>query len=246
MSNRSIYLLAAAKASSLMVLLALAGMTAVAQESSTSSLLNGVKPLDTGSDMKPVPSSSSGRLDSTTAKSNSNADPTEITATTEASFEQQTRKAVFMGNVRVKHPQFTLTANKLTAFLKKEALPNQAKPAETTGPVKTPDLPGGGSGLEKVIAEGEVVIIQDKPSANGGAPTRYVAKAARAEYESATGNVTLSGWPQVSQGINTQVATEESTVMILNRDGKMITSGGSKTVIQDTGKDAAGKATPTP
>jgi len=189
-------------------------------------LLNGIKPLldlstDSTAPAKPSPPKTK-------------EDATEIIATHEASFDQQTRQAVFIGNVKVKHPQFTLTAQKLTAILKKEALGAHPKSGES--PVHTPDLPGSEGGLEKVIAEGEVVIIQDKPATDGGTPTRYIAKAARAEYDTATGNVTLSGWPQVSQGINMQVATESSTVMILNKDGKMTTSGGSKTLIQDNEK----------
>ena len=216
-------------------MLALAGLTASAQETARpSSLLNGVQPLDAANDQAPAVSGSN---------------VTEITATSEATFDQQSHKAVFTGNVRVKHPQFTLTSDKLTAFLKKEAVGGHAaaKPAEKTGTTsKNRELPGGGGGLEKVIAEGNVVIVQDRPAQAGGEPVHYVAKAARAEYESSTGNVTLSGWPQVAQGINMQVATEESTIMILNQDGKMTTSGGSKTLIQDTGKTETGKPTPHP
>ena len=210
------------------VLLIAAATTGWAQE--PPSLLNGFNSslqLVSGSSAKP----------SAAQPSKTPAAATEITSTTEASFDQQTRQAVFIGNVRIRHPQFTLNAQKLTAFLKKEA--TGAHPKSTAeSPVKTPDLPGAGEGgIEKVIAEGGVVIIQDKPATEGAAATRYVAKAARAEYDAATGNVTLSGWPQVSQGINMQVATESSTVMILNKDGKMTTTGGSKTVIQDTEKN---------
>lgn len=216
------------------LILFLATLTAGAQTSgSASSLLKGVVPLDSGTDMNPASFSKAGQDELKASKSGTNV--TEITATTEADFDQQTRKAVFVGNVHVTHPQFTLKAEKLTAFLKKEATGNPVKSDKNNDSDKSNGVPGGAGGLEKVIAEGGVVIIQEKPSADGGKPTRYVAKAARAEYEDATGNVTLSGWPQVAQGINMQVATEESTVMILNRDGKMITSGGSKTMIQDTG-----------
>jgi lipopolysaccharide export system protein LptA len=229
-----------------LMMLALAGATSGAQEASGSSLLNGIRPLDSGSDPTSPPSTASSQAGLPSSKTKGQADPTEITSTNGVSYENQTRTAVFTGDVHVKHPQFTLAASKLTAILKKDAAKTEAKPAQPASPVKTPDLPGGGGGLEKVIAEGNVVIIQDKPATNGSAPTRYVAKAARAEYDSATGNVTLIGWPQVAQGINMQVATEESTVMILNRDGKMITSGGSKTIIQDTGKDETGKTAPHP
>ena len=208
------------------ILLMLGGTLVWGQESS--SLLNGTKPT--------LDDPTSSERPSFNQPAKSKADITEITATNEASFDQQTRQAVFIGNVKVKHPQFTLTAQKLTAFLKKEATGAVTKNLPQESPVNTPNLPGNEGGLEKVIADGNVVIIQDKPATEGAPATRYIAKAARAEYESATGNVTLTGWPQVAQGINMQVATESSTVMILNKDGKMITSGGSKTLIQDTEK----------
>ncbi|MDP9292276.1 MAG: hypothetical protein M3O82_07930, partial [Verrucomicrobiota bacterium] len=46
--------------------------------------------------------------------------PTEITAEKEATFDEKAHVAVFLGTVRIVDPQFTLTADKVTAFLKKE------------------------------------------------------------------------------------------------------------------------------
>lgn len=227
-----------------------ANCIALAQDASTPGLMKGIVPLDSGSGVN-----SSGLSDDKTADSQASGvktqskggDVTEITATTGATFDQQTRQAVFTGDVHVKNPQFTLTTDKLTAILKKEmtqshAAGTPAPDASRKGPAPTPDASGKnpalstGGGLEKVIAEGNVVIVQEKPATDGtSAPVRYVAKSERAEYESASGNVTLTGWPQVQQGINTQVATEASTMMVLNRNGQMHTSGGSKTLIQDTG-----------
>src|SRR5277367_514410 len=40
--------------------------------------------------------------------------PTEITATQEAQFDTKTRSGIFIGNVKVVDPQFTLTSNRLT------------------------------------------------------------------------------------------------------------------------------------
>jgi len=145
--------------------------------------------------------------------------PTEITCTKEANFDNKSRRAVFIGTVKVKDPQFTLTSDKLVAILRDNTAAAGAKKD---------------SGLEKATADGNVIIIQDKPSEDGGPPKRYVGKAEHAEYDASTGDVTLTGWPQVQQGINNQVATEASTVMILNRDGRMKTIGGSKTVIQES------------
>lgn len=177
--------------------------------------------------------------------------PTEITASKETSFDEKTRKVVFIGDVVVKDPEFHLTCERLTVFLKKGGAANN--PNASTGDGASPQ---GEGGLERVIAEGKVIILQEKPDEKGKI-TRYLGKASKAEYNSKTGDVTLSGWPQIQQGINNQIATEEGTVMILNRNGRMQTVGASKTVIAESseaprrhkapkGSTGAGKRTPSP
>lgn len=175
--------------------------------------------------------------------------PTEITATQEATYDEKTRKAVFTGNVRVKDPQVDITCDMLTAFLRKEATDSKSKadeksPTPASAKVDANEKgnsgasagasPKRGSGLDRAIAEGHVIIIQEKPATDGGQPQRNIGKSAKADYDANTGDVTLSGWPEVSQGINTQVATSAETIMIMNRDrNTMITHGPSKTVIQE-------------
>lgn len=172
--------------------------------------------------------------------------PTEIIATQEASFDEKAHKAIFIGDVHVTDPQFNLVCDKLTAYLKKSATGGAAKEkAAPNADDKPATGPDDGGGLERAIAEGHVVITQDKPSSDGGEPTHYIGKGARADYDAKTGDVTLTGWPQVQSGINNQVATEQSTVMILNRDGRMKTIGPSKTVIQENAKETK-KTSPKP
>lgn len=174
--------------------------------------------------------------------------PTEITASRETTFDEKARVAVFTGDVKVVDAQFNLSCDKLTAYLHKPSGPDKkggegaaaivtsstpttsavdpAKPGQKANPHKS-------GGLERVVAEGNVLITQDKVAANGEV-THYVGKAARAEYNATTGDVTLTGWPQIQQGINNQVATEEGTVMILNRAGRLKAIGPTKTVIQES------------
>jgi lipopolysaccharide export system protein LptA len=164
---------------------------------------------------------------------------TEITAK-EAAFDQKTSQAVFLGEVIVKNPQFNVNCDKLTAFLKKDGK-DVPKPAGETGkqPAATPAPKPAGKkgnstgGLDKAIAEGSVVITQEKVDA-AGELTKNVGRAKRAVFDSNTGDITLTGNPQVEQGINTIVATEESTVMILNQEGRMRVIGPHRTVIKDT------------
>jgi len=156
--------------------------------------------------------------------------PTEITASKETTFDEKSRTAVFLGDVTVHDAQFHLTCEKLTAYLKKN------RPAAEGAEAAGLEAAGDAGGLERVVAEGGVTIVQEKTDEKGKA-TRYVGKARKAEYDAATGNLRLSGWPQISQGINTQVATEEDTVMILNRAGSIKAQGPSKTVISDTSSE---------
>ena len=136
---------------------------------------------------------------------------TEITAQKEATFDEKNSVAVFFGNVRVTDPGFLLAADKLTVTLAADR-----------------------SGMERVIAEGNVVVVQrsaeDKDGENKGA----VGRAQRAEYIPSTGRATLSGSPEIQQGINRHIATSPGTRMILHRDGRANTVGPSRTVITDS------------
>jgi lipopolysaccharide export system protein LptA len=194
-------------------------------------------------------------------------DQTEITAK-EATFDSKTHQAVFIKDVVVVNPQFTVTADKVTAFMKQSdnpAIPGAA-PAAGATPAATPaaaakaggpaasaksakkggastaaagDAPekGKSGGLERAIAEGNVVITQDKTDEDGNV-THSVGHGRKAVYEAATGDITLTGHPDVAQGINSLEATEDSTIIILNREGRMKAIGPHKSIIRDTGSDA--------
>lgn len=136
---------------------------------------------------------------------------TEITAQKEATFDEKKNVAVFLGNVRVTDPGFLLAADKLTVTLAADR-----------------------SGIDRAIAEGNVVIVQRSPDDKDGENKGAVGRAQRAEYVPSTGRATLSGSPQIQQGINRHIATSPGTRMILHRDGRASTVGPSRTVITDT------------
>jgi len=135
---------------------------------------------------------------------------TEITARNQATFNNETNIAEFEGSVIVRDPQFTLTCDKLRVLLR-------------------PDR----KGMDKVEAIGNVIIKQENVTERGE-KTTSTGQAGKAVYTPATGDVELTEWPQIERGINLHIATERGTKMILNRDGRMTTIGGSKTVIKDT------------
>jgi lipopolysaccharide transport protein LptA len=134
---------------------------------------------------------------------------TEITSKKQATFDNATSIAEFEGSVVVKDPQFTLFCDQLRVTLSKDR-----------------------KGLQLVEAFGNVIIVQENTD-DAGKKTKATGRSGKAVYEPISGDVTLTTWPSVQHDINMQVATEESTVMILNRSGKMTTKGGSRTVIVD-------------
>ena len=136
---------------------------------------------------------------------------TEITAEKEAQFDADARVAVFTGSVEVKDPQFRLRCDRMTVYLDK-----------------------AGGGLQRAEAEGNVVIVNERPGTdNAGKPVTSRGKSQRATYDPKSGEVTLSGWPQIEQGINLHLAADANTRMILNTNGRMRTVGRSRTVIKD-------------
>ncbi|XHR27720.1 MAG: LptA/OstA family protein [Chthoniobacteraceae bacterium] len=179
---------------------------------------------------------------------------TEITCVGETLFDGKASTAIFIKDVRIVDPQFTLTADKLTAYLKKSdknpvpALPGPATPTPAATPTPTPKPAGAKSeptsGLERAVAEGHVVITQERTDEKTGEVTTYVGRAAKAEYDAAKGEMTLSGWPQIQQGMNNQVATEEGTIMIMDKDGHLHTKGPSMTLIKTDSKNDLNKKNP--
>lgn len=158
----------------------------------------------------------------------------------EATFDQRTREAVFIGKVVVKDPEFNVECDRLDAFLKKAAVPGGPAQAEADPP-PAPEPPMGanekGGGLDHAVADanpGNVVLITQQKQEADGSFTKNVGKGRRATYDARTGDVVLTGMPSVQQGINLCVAQDESTVMTLNRDGRMKVEGPHKTVIKDS------------
>jgi lipopolysaccharide transport protein LptA len=137
---------------------------------------------------------------------------TEITATKESSFDSEKNIAEFTGRVVVRDPQFTLTCDRL-----KVSLSNDRK------------------GIAVAEAQGNVIIVQAKSDPKNS-EQQAIGRAGEVTYKPDSGEVVLRDWPSIQQGINNQVATEQSTIMILRSSGQFRTIGGSKTLITDTAK----------
>jgi len=133
---------------------------------------------------------------------------TVITARKQATFNNQSGIATFEGKVLVKDPQITLMCEKLTVYLDEER-----------------------KGMERAEADGNVIIVHE---GEGQEPVKSIARSQKAIYTPKNGDILLLVWPQIQQGINNHISTEEGTKMRLNREGRLNTDGSSKTVIVDT------------
>ncbi len=133
--------------------------------------------------------------------------------------------------------RFSLACEKLTVFFRDTS--GLSKPVEDReareGKAGKEAGPGEG-GLEKAVAEGDVIIFQEKTNERGEVE-RSVGRAQKAVYDTKTGNIALSGWPQVEQKQNTIVAMEEGTVILLNQKGTMEVLGHSKSVLRNTSSE---------
>ncbi len=186
--------------------------------------------------------------------SSQNKGPTEITSQ-ETQFDGQSRTGVFIGGVKVIDPDFTMTTDKLTVHMAKQeeggglssaeaegnviiVHANEAKNTKTgsdAGAPATP-IPSPTPAVSSVLAD------PPGPSPSPTPPVLSTGRAQKALYDAKDQSVTLIGWPQITQGVNTHISTEEGTRMILYRDGRLKTYGGSRTIIQD--KSEANKTVP--
>ena len=184
--------------------------------------------------------------------------PTEITAKDEVRFDGSARTAIFVGNVKVIDPQFTMTTDKLTVWMNKQEDGGGIKEAHAEGnviivhanPQKNNQAEGGASPQTTPVANSPI-FPQASPSASAspGASPQVVLDTGRSQnaiYNAKQDAVTLIGWPQVTQGVNTHISTEEGTRMILYRDGRLQTFGPSRTVIQDKSSMKSPSPSPSP
>src|ERR1700739_1474312 len=111
--------------------------------------------------------------------------PTEITAKEEEDFDANAHTAIFVGNVKVIDPQFTMTTDKLTVWMKKKEV---------------------GGGIKDAKADGNVIIVhvnqsKDKTQtadANASASPRTTPVANTAVTSATFGNASVFGSPSPS------------------------------------------------
>ncbi len=157
--------------------------------------------------------------------------PTEITAH-DALFDSRDYLATFNNEVRVTDPEFGLSCDRLTVNMKKPAPQGVAKPA-----AKPAAKGDANSGIEKAVADGNVIITQDKKEV-GRDPEQYEGRGKRAIFDNKSGTLTLYGRPRIAQSVNGVVlkeiiTLEESAIITLHRSGKIEVKGLFKSTLHD-------------
>lgn len=130
-----------------------------------------------------------------------------IDAENGAWFDDASNTIEFTGKVVVHDPQFTLFCDKLNVVMNENR-----------------------QGLKLARATGNIFIEQENNNEKGEL-IKSTGKGGEAVYEPASGDITLKFWPEIQQGANYQVATEEGTIMILNNKGTSRTIGQSRSMI---------------
>ncbi len=144
-------------------------------------------------------------------------------------FKNSTQTADFKGEVNVKAPGFEVSCDRLRVILKPKSAPGAPPPPAAPG--------GGGMGnIEEAIAEGNVVITQDKPGKPGEPPSRYLAKGKKAVFTDSKGSIVITGWPQILESQDGKPAKqtnalEEGTKVTLFQSNDMIIEGRSEVIL---------------
>ncbi|MBQ4132847.1 MAG: organic solvent tolerance protein OstA [Desulfovibrionaceae bacterium] len=102
------------------------------------------------------------------AKSEGSQLPTDITAN-HMRYDANNKLIIFEGSVKVRRPDFDLDSNKLTIYFKDNA---KAAPEATDDPLSTM----GGGDIDRLVAEGKVVMLRDGRKGTCGKVTYYADK----------------------------------------------------------------------
>ncbi|GEP44735.1 LptA/OstA family protein [Brevifollis gellanilyticus] len=163
--------------------------------------------------------------------------PTGVIEADKVSFDNNTGIIIYTGHVRARHPDFYIECEELELHMIKEeepakgkgkgkALPAPAK-ADPTAPKAAKKDKDKAPPIKKAYARGPMVIIEKRD------PTGDVqqGRCKRLEYDGATGNISLSDFPQVQKGNILHSATTADTVMVFDREGRLSTNRPSRTII---------------
>jgi lipopolysaccharide export system protein LptA len=176
-----------------------------------------------------------------------------ITAQKSSFFDVNESYGIFTGNVKARHPQMYIECEELEIWMAKQqggllggAKPKPGSPAAKDSDILAPTKKkeSAGTNIEKADARGPMVTVE-KMTEDGEMQTGHCKHLI---YDGKTEVTTLLDWPQVQVGNKLHQATEPGCVMIIDKKGKLTTTGGHRTIVlQDDETAPAGSgAVPPP
>jgi lipopolysaccharide export system protein LptA len=144
-------------------------------------------------------------------------------------FDSKNGFGVFVDDVELNHPAFKLTADELEVYMVSQQTPKPPIGAAQRDSDRK---------VKKAFAKGRKVVIL-KSSADGRPQTGI---GREAEYDGATGDIILRGWPRVQVGDDVSEAVEAGTYFVLKADGNYKAQGGRVRTNIVQGQEKAGGA----
>ncbi|WP_395741602.1 LptA/OstA family protein [Prosthecobacter sp.] len=178
----------------------------------------------------------------------------DITAQKSAFFDPDNSYGIYTGDVKARHPQMYIECEELELFMKKQeggvlgaSKPKKTGPAPKDADILAAPKKTGSSAppIEKADARGPMVTIE-KTSEDG---ELQIGRCKHLIYDGKTERTTLLEWPQVQAGNQLHKATEAGCVMVIEKNGKLTTTGGHETIIlqgDDVTPRRNGQAAPAP
>ncbi|HRH96825.1 MAG TPA: hypothetical protein PLB55_12865 [Prosthecobacter sp.] len=169
-----------------------------------------------------------------------------ITAQKSAFFDANLGYGIYTGDVKARHPQMYIECEALELFMAKQegGVLGASKPKSTAPPTKDSDIlapaqkeNNGPPPIDKADARGPMVTIE-KIAEDG---ELQIGHCKHLVYDGKTGITTLYEWPQVQAGNQLHKATEAGCIMIIDKGGKLTTTGGNETIILQ-GEEATPKS----
>lgn len=160
----------------------------------------------------------------------------DITAQKSAFFDANNNYGIYTGDVKARHPQMYIECEELELFMAKQGsgVLGAPKPKKTGPAAKDADILAApkkaantAPPIDKADARGPMVTIE-KISEDG---ELQIGHCKHLIYDGKTEQTTLLEWPQVQAGNQLHKATEAGCIMIIDKTGKLTTTGGHETII---------------
>jgi len=160
----------------------------------------------------------------------------DITAQKNSYFDANTNYAIFTGDVKARHPKMYIECEELELFMSKQeggalggSKPKKPAPKSKDADILAPAKKSANAGppIDKADARGPMVTVE-KITDDG---ELQIGHCKHLIYDGKTESTTLLEWPQVQAGNQLHKSTEAGCIMVIDKNGKLTTTGGHETII---------------